>query len=623
MFIFHRLRSFVSSKTMHGNSLEDCSHEKKALDQLFYEDLDDVQKQVYRHPFGLDGYPIDAWTDPYYETWFRAHQATEVQLQEQRDAQADLAIRPLFSIIVPLYMTPIEYFRTMADSVLAQTFDNFQLVLVNASPELLELASELRAYQKRDKRITVVTLDGNYGITENTNRGISASKGDFCCFLDHDDFLEPNLLFEYASALNENPQIDVLYCDEDLVSFDEKRGDFRYLHPMFKPQISPELLLCKNYVVHLMTVRRTLIDSMPRPDARYDGAQDYNMILFSTHRARKTLGIQKVLYHWRISDKSTAANPEAKPYSRQAYKLSAHNQLVRSAVKGSIVSSGLINIHNIWMSNRNSSVSLVVDCFSREHEIESFLRYLEQNGLEETLEILLLTRKSTDDLNQVAIPTSKCSIIPTVAASRGARLNYGATRARGDYLIFLDSTCSFISPEPIAQLSGLAKLNEVGVTSPKVLYRDGSTKSFGVAVTDKRIMPLHRGYPDDFPAYQCNARAFQDMSACSLQGLCIAHDMFDSLQGFDVRFESEVLAADLCKRVRDLDMRIIATPTVKLEVNEPSPTRPYDAETHAPDFTSHDLRLYDEKWPGARVCGDPYYSANLDQTSPYYQLPRP
>ena len=629
MLFFHRKRSATPENPLpqdeqgdHGSSGDAAGGEDSTLPPYFH-DLDDVQKQIYRRPFGPDGFPIDAWTDPYYETWFYEHRASEQELQEQRRLQATLAHRPTFSFIVPLYKTPLDYLSTMADSVLAQTYQNLQLVLVNASPELPELSAAVETYRQSDPRVSVVTLQSNLGITENTNHGLAAATGDFCCFLDHDDFIEPNLLFEYASALNEDPTIDVLYCDEDLVSFDEKRGEFRYLHPMFKPQISPELLLCKNYAVHLMTVRRSLVDSMPRPDSRYDGAQDYNMILFCAHHARKTLGIQKVLYHWRISDNSTAANPEAKPYSRQAYKLSAYNELMRSEVRGTIVSSGLINIHNIWMNCRDASVSLVVDCFSQEHEIEGFLRYLAQNGLDSAPEILLLPREEVEDTNHIPLSTLNCSVIPTTAVSKGERLNTGASHAQGEFLVFLDSACSFISPEPLFQLSGLASLNGVGAVSPKVLYRDGCTKSFGVAVTDKRIMPLHRGYPDDFPAYQCNARAIQDMSACALQGLCVARSLFDSLEGFDCRFESEVLGADLCKRIRDLGMRVVVTPTVKLEVNEASPTRPYNTESHAPDFTSHDIELYDEKWPGARACGDPYYSSNLDQASPYYQLTRP
>lgn len=592
----------------------------------YYFGLDPVQQDIYQRPFGPDGFPIDAWTDPYYETWFNDHKVSEEELARQTETWNSFNYQPLFSIIVPLYKTSLEYLRTMADSVLAQTYRNFQLILVNASPELSELAQEVQRYCEKDDRITVVMLERNLGITENTNRGLEVAKGDFCSFLDHDDFLEPDLLFEYVRALNEDPSIDVLYCDEDLVSFDASREAFRYLHPMFKPQYSPELLLCKNYIVHLMTIRRSVIDDMPKPDSRYDGAQDYNMVLFCTSHGRKTHGVQKVLYHWRISDQSTAANPEAKPYSRQAYKLSAYNQLERNRLNGSIVASGLINIHNIWMNGPLLSTSLIVDYRSDENSLRTFLAYLQQNGWDEAFEVILLTENECTAKRSISNVTRQgnISICGVDSDSKIVRLNSGAQRAQGETLIFLDVLCSFISPNPIKQLSALAAIDGVGIASPKVLYRDGTTKSYGVAVTPQGVVSLQCGYPDDFPAYQCTARAFQNVSACSLQGLCIKRNLFNGIGGFSEEFVSDIAAVDLCKRVLNDGKRIVVTPTVKVEVNEPSPTNPYANEPEGrQNFTERDLELFDEKWPGARSAGDPYLNSNLNQASAFYQLTRP
>ena len=628
MTLFQRVRN----KAMHvlaRNHQDDLVAPEEATEQnqypTYYYELDEVQKSIYQSPFGPDGFPIDAWTDPYYETWFNEHRATESELESQRSVQGSFPYRPLFSIIVPLYKTPLEYLQTMADSVLNQTYTNFQLILVNASPDLPDLAEAVRTYAARDKRIDVVALEENMGITENTNAGLAIAKGDFCSFLDHDDSLEPDLLFEYVKALNHDSSIDVLYCDEDLVSYDVNRGSFRHLHPLFKPALSPELLLCKNYIVHLMTIRKTLIDTMPRPDRRFDGAQDYNMILYSTSHARKVQGVQKVLYHWRISAQSTAANPEAKPYSRQAYKLSAYNQLQRQKISGSIVASGLINIHNIWMNDGPRHVTLIVDRPSGEKEALVFLDYLKQNGIIQTTEIILLLNDGPDipRIRQEIAGIPSCHLVLTQEENRCQRFNSAVDRAQGDYLIFVDTSCAFITPEPISQLSTLCAIHGVGVSSPKTIYRDGSTKCFGVAVTSERIMPLYRGYPDDFPAYQCNMRAFQNVSACSLQGLCISRELFGVLGGFDVRFTSEIAAADLCKRILERGMRVVATPTVKIEINQPCPVNQFNLDLQAPDFSKEDLRLFDEKWPDARTNGDPYYNMNLNQSSPYYQLPRP
>lgn len=632
MSLVNRLRSFAhrtSAQDPQPLASEDPIEEEASGYPAYYEKLDDVQKQIYRSPFGHDGYPIDAWTDPYYETWFLGHKATEEELERQRDAQGSFSLLPRFNIIVPLYQTPLEYLQTMVDSVLAQTYSRFQLILVNASPELTELSQEVERYRMLDERIAVVNLERNLGITENTNRGLEIADGDFCCFLDHDDFIEPDLLYEYARAINEHADTDILYCDEDLVEYDRESGRFRHLHPMFKPQFSPELLLCKNYIVHFMAVRRQLILKMEHRDSRFDGTQDYNMLLNCSESARRVTAVSKVLYHWRVSELSTATNPDAKPYSRHSYKLSVLHHLKRTGISASITPSGIPNNHTLWFHGRERKISLVIDCPAAVNAVERALETLEENGAEDCLEVLLVTTDPRQlDWQKREGETGNASYRARVIDGRGLasvaeRLNAAASKAEGDYLIFLDGAASFLTPEPLQQLAGLCSLEGVGTAAPKVLYRDGSIKSFGVAVTSKRIMLLYRGYPDDFPAYQCNARVFQNASACSLQGMCIRRDLFLDLGGFDERFEGEMAAVELCARVRDRGHRIAVTPTVKVEMDESPLDAPYDCATNAPEYTDGDLKLYDAKWPGARRAGDPYLNVNLDQSSPYFQLPRP
>ncbi len=575
-----------------------------------------------RNPF-----PIDAWTDPAYEAWFMRHKATEAELARQREAAATLAERPTFSLIVPLYKTPLEYLQTMAGSVLAQTYGNLELVLVNASPEMAGLKAAVAELTAQDERIKVVEVSENLGITENTNAGLAAATGDFCCFLDHDDFLEPDLLFEYARAINDDPQIDVLYCDEDLVEQAED-GAFRHLHPLFKPQITPELLLCKNSVVHLMTVRRELLDRMPRPTCHFDGAQDYNMILWCSGAARKTHCVQKVLYHWRISAESTAANPDAKPYSQKSYRLAAAGELGRRGGTGHIVSSGIVNVHNIWFRGDAAlSATVVVDCAAWASEppaegacpfntLDRFVEFFEQNNSLQDVEVVLVNAGAS----HAELPGGFRSVEAPASAGTLARLNAGAAVATGDYLVFLDGGCFFDTPEPLEQLIGACALEGVGVAAPKVLYRNGRNKTYGVAVTSERVMPLYRGYEDDFPGYQCNIRSFQNSSACGLQGLTVSRGLFESLGGFDESFAGELGAVDLCHRVLERGLRVANLCTVKLRCDDVPPAHYYVCSENAPDYPAAEVAKFDAKWPGARAAGDAFFSPNLDQASNYCQI---
>lgn len=548
----------------------------------------------------LPGGPSTAWSQRGYEAWFRAHRATASELAAQRETRFE--IQPRFSIIVPLFKTTPDYFDRVVASVVDQTYPRFELILVNASPEDAVLAAAVEAACACDERVREVRLDGNHGITENTNRGIDAATGDFLCFLDHDDFIEPDLLFEYAKALQANSQIDVLYCDEDLVDVDS-RGVIHHVHPLFKPAYSPELLLCKNYIVHLMTIRADIVRSMPRPTRAYDGAQDYNMILYATSQARAVHGVQRVLYHWRMSEQSTAAKPHAKPYSQRAYRRSAFNRIGSEYANGKIVGSGIINIHNVWFESHGDAprVSVLVDCGaegSPDDELRAFEEGFAQTNGYENFE-MLFTQPGKDLY---------------------ARLNEAARQATGEYLLFVSAQDLFLSAQPLEQLLGLCSNDRIGAVASKTLYVDYSVKNYGIAVTPETIMPLYRGYADEFPAYQCNTRAFQNLSAVSWEGMMVARSDFDAVGGFDESFESVVGSADFCHRLLERGLRIVQVPTVKMQSAEEPAKRPFDHESNSQDFSSDDIARFDMKWPGVRMKGDPFFNRNLDQASEYYRI---
>lgn len=580
----------------------------------FKRDLDSLKRKVRSHFFNPDPFPVDAWTDPGYEAWFEHHKASESELSQQRSETFE--VNPTFSIIVPLYNTPFDYLTVMVESVLRQTYTDFELILVNGSPEIAYINELLDMFCDEDPRITQVKLERNLGITENTNEGIDIARGDFLCFLDHDDSLEPDLLFEYASAINKDQEIDVLYCDEDLMIV--KDGKRSLVNPLLKPDYSPELLLCKNYIVHLMCIRRSLVAELDRPTSVYDGAQDYNMVLQAAQKARRICHIPKVLYHWRISDNSTAANPEAKPYSRQAYRKAAFNQISERWDHASIISSGIVNIHNVWFSPvaTDQKISVIVSCRSSKGAA-NFIQLFKETNSWNNYEVLFVGCDDESLNSDDGIRFIESSNTQNVFT----QFNLAAKYARGDYLVFMGEGSFFLTPEPLEQLYALVTSEGVGIAAPKILYANGSNKSFGIAVTPKRIMPLYRGYPDDFPGYQCNLRAFQNTSAVANDGLMIAKQLFEEVGGFDDRFESEVGTAEFCKRVRDREYRIVVTPTVKIQTSDQRPTKGYDNHQNSPDFLESDVELFDEKWPGSREKGDPYFNRNLDQGSCYFQLP--
>lgn len=564
----------------------------------------------------IDPFPVDAWTDANYQKWFEQHKASSEELGAQR--ATTLANGPKFSVVVPLYETPLGFLEDAVKSVLEQTYGNLELILVNASPENESLARKVAQCSDQDQRVVVVSLSENQGIAENTREGIAAATGDFICFLDHDDFLEPNALYEYAKILEQHSETDLIYSDEDLVE-ECDQGRFVHKHPFFKPAYSSEALLCTNYILHFLAIRASVLNSFSYADRSVDGTQDYHTILSVARLTDRMRHVPKVLYHWRMSARSTAANPDAKPYDRIAARRSIGAYASSEYPDAQIVGSGIVNTQNLWFrpSKEKPVVSVVVDA-SASDSPQAFLELFSQTNSYHHVEIILVLGhgaplfEARDGVKIVqADPDS----------SRFGRFNAGAHEASGEHLLFMDAHAFFQTPEPLEQMLGFCRREGIGVVAPKTLYADGSVKCYGVAVTPERIMPLYRGYPDDFPGYQCNTRSFQNNSAASYLGLMTPRALFHELGGFDERFNGEVGAADYCRRVMNEGKRIVLTCTVKLQSDERCPKLHYDNATNAPDFTPEDLTLFDEKWPGVRAAGDPYFNENLDQSSSYFQIP--
>ncbi len=250
------------------------------------------------------------------------------QKQEYRLlAEAGNIVR--FSIVVPLFNTPEKYLREMIESVIAQTYGNWELVLADASPEPLEVA---RSYTKDDPRIRYYHLGKNDGISENTNRGIEKACGDYIGLLDHDDVLTPDALYEMSRVIRKSMKanrlaqytgcpIRLIYSDED--KFDDKKG--RYYEHHEKPSFNMDYLLSNNYICHFTMLRADIIKRL-KQRKEYDGAQDYDLFLRACAEAtlsmlqseNQIVHINKVLYHWRCHDASTAANPASKNYAYDA-----------------------------------------------------------------------------------------------------------------------------------------------------------------------------------------------------------------------------------------------------------------------------------------------------------------
>ena len=214
---------------------------------------------------------------------------------------------PLLSVVIPAYKTPERYLREMLDSIVDQTYTNWEICIADGSPRGQGLERVLKKYADRDKRIRYEILGSNRGIAGNTNAALDMARGDFVILADHDDTLPPHAFYEVVKAIHEHPGCQVIYSDEDKLDMDGKA----LFDPHFKPDFNPDLLTSVNYICHLFVVRKDLLERVGGFRQEFDGAQDYDFIFRCTEAAREVYHIPKVLYHWRCHQDSTASNPES------------------------------------------------------------------------------------------------------------------------------------------------------------------------------------------------------------------------------------------------------------------------------------------------------------------------
>ena len=397
----------------------------------------------------------------------------------------------------------------MLDSVLDQAYPDLELLLVNASPENVELSAAVDAACARDSRVRRIDLDANLGITENTNAGIRAATGDFLCFLDHDDTIEPDALWLYARAALETPEVDLIYCDEDHLL------DGRRIGPFYKPDWDPDLLCFENYVTHFLCVRReTLLAATSEtglPGREFDGAQDHNMTLLIGDHARAVRHVPRVLYHWRMHAGSTAGSEGVgqKSYALEAERLAVQAHLDRLGVPATAA----------MERRRPMRCDLVYD-FAEKSRVSACIAHATGNpNLVACVEALV---SSTDwpDLEVVvsgtltagerarldgAMGSGRTLVVvdgtastPSSAATNvPAALSAAATAATGEFVLLVDeNVCSFQGGDWLDALMGPVALGGAACAGAKVARVDGTIACAGYLVGEG-ISPrrAYEGYP--------------------------------------------------------------------------------------------------------------------------------
>ena len=561
---------------------------------------------------------LTAEHDCSYPEWFNERKVREDILEEQRFAVFEN--NPIFSIIVPLYNTPLEFFNDMVQSVLAQSYPYWQLVLVNASPEQMELSDAVAAIASREQRITVVTLEENMGITLNTNAGIEVSVGDFICFFDHDDIIEPDILFEYAKAINDHPETDVLYCDEDKLT---PNGEF--MHPFFKPDYSPDLLHCHNYICHMLAVRASILAQFEPAGADVDGAQDYNCVLRASEKARYIHHVRKVLYHWRINPTSVASDSGNKPYATIAGKIALERHFERLGIAVRTDLRDLPFRYNaVYRIVGNPLVSIIIPSCDDHRLLKTCISSIEEKTTYANYEVLIVDCGTSNALTlayyesiEQENPAVKIIEAPEDCDIRMGNVaqafTCGAAHARGDYLTLLSHDVEVITPDWLTVMLGYLQRSEVGCVGARIMCADGTIFHAGIAIGGDGVQHLYRNGTMGMASYFQLRDDVLNVSAVSSSCMMTQKDLFTNMGGFDPSFSGDYQGIDYCLRVRETGRVIVYTPFAEACRHDPYPEFGCD-ESALSTEDARNISLLKQRWTSYFADGDPYYNINFQKT---------
>lgn len=548
-----------------------------------------------------------------YAEWYGLTKPTEEELEAQRGTQ--FPVMPRFSIVIPVYKTPEKYLREMIDSILDQTYLNWELCIADGSPKGQDVSRVLKRYAERDKRIKYKVLGENLGIADNTNAALEMATGDFIVLADHDDTVPSHALYECAKTINENPGCEVIYSDEDKLDMD---GGALF-DPHFKPDFNQDLLTSVNYICHLFVVKRSLFEKVGGFRQEFDGAQDYDFILRCTEAAGKICHIPKILYHWRCHQDSTASNPASKLYAFEAGSRAVMAHYERVGIQAEKVEKGVDYgiYHTTFKIQGNPMVSVIIPNKDHHKDLDLCMRSIIDRATYKNLEFVVVENNSADpqtfeyyDKIQKEFP-----FVHVVKWERefnySAINNFGETFAKGEYLLFLNNDTEIIEPSCIEEMLGFCQREDVGITGARLLYQDDTIQHAGVVVgfggiAGHTFIGLHKAENSYFHRAMCA----QDYSAVTAACMMTKKSVFEQAGGFSEELAVAFNDIDYCMKVRALGKLVVYNPYAVLYHYESKSRGLEDTPEKVARF-NREIAIFAKKWPEILEKGDPYYNPNL------------
>lgn len=525
--------------------------------------------------------------------------------KEEREKEENFAFKNnvKFSVLVPLYNTPKNFLSEMIESVLGQTYKNFELCLADGSDKEYSFVGDIcLKYAENDDRIKYRKLEKNKGISENTNECIRMATGDYIALFDHDDLLHPSALFKVALAI-EKENADFIYTDE--FTFDGSKGPQAVIAKHYKPDFSYDNLLANNYICHFSVFRASLIDEVGGFRTKYDGSQDHDMILRLTTASKKIVHIPELLYFWRSHKNSVAMDISSKMYAVESGINLVKDHLKEKGIAATVVSSPAFpTIYRInYEIKSNPLVSIIVSA-KTEANARKTIRNILENTDYGNLEIVISVPENfkTDFENVKVLGVDGDLAIPSV-------YNLSAKAASGDYLLFLNENAVPQNREWLTEMLGFAQLERIGAVGCKVINKNKTVKSIGkiIGFGDKVTAERYEGTDKSELGYFGKLFYSQNVSAVASDCFAIKKSDFFAVNGFDEEYQKSLFDTDICLKLLDKQKKNIVNPFAVVLL-----------EGIADKSNSHDESLFKSKWSDFLEKGDPYFNKSLPEGYYYF-----
>jgi len=547
-----------------------------------------------------------------YKCFLLAQKKSEDSAEKKRDRATPFPYRPKVSIIVPVYNTDEKWLRLCVESVLGQVYDNWELCLVDGCSTKPHIRKVLEEYAKRDNRIMVKFLSENKGIGGNSNVALALASGEFIGFLDHDDELAPDALYEVVKTLNEKADIDFVYTDEDKISRTGRRID-----PHFKPDWSPDMLRSHNYITHLAVIRKKVIDEVGGFREGYDGSQDYDLFLRVAEITSNIAHVPKVLYHWRTTPRSAASTSNAKPYAYVAAKKAIKDSLKRKNVKAKVDSGITIGYYRVqYKLLSKPRVSIIIAT----RDNVGALRRCVQSVLEKTrydnYRILIVDNRSREsqtlEYYEEIVSNKKVAIAKLDEVINYSMIrNHAVSLVDSEYVIFLDDLTEIISQTWLSAMLEHVQRKDIGIVGALLYYPNNTIYHAGMVVgMNGAVGYSFRRFPKYVYGYMNRTRIVQNLSAVT--GACLAtkKSVFEKVGGVDENYIHALADVDFCLKTRKKGYLIVYTPYAELYHYESAGRNAEKSSRHQEGLTK-DIAYFRRKWRDVLAQGDPYYNPNL------------